>query len=507
MHTLLIIDDEKDVLYSFKRILANEEYELILARSAEEGIKLFKEKRPDLTLMDVRMTGMTGIEALAEMRKLDPKALVIIMTAYANTQTAIGAMKAGAYDYILKPFDITKIKEMLREALQSSENMKSVVSYQPLLTKEDHSQGIIGTSDAMQVVYKEIGRVAAKNIPVLVTGETGTGKELVARAIYHHSDRSDRRFLAINCGAIPEQLLESELFGHEKGSFTSAHARKIGKFEICDGGTLFLDEIGELTQSTQTKLLRVLQEKEFERLGGSAPIRVDVRIIAATNRDLRDMITQKTFREDLFYRLNVVTIKMPPLRERKDDIPLLAEYFVERFAPELSGRVTISEAALEKLCQHDWPGNVRELENVVKSSLVRVSGQVLLPGDVQLDEAREASAIRAAGPDPLRYVDGSNGEPRAAVAADPLLSGAARHDLDAMMKVVFEEVRRRRAEGEKDDAFDLLERCLVRESLITENGNQARAAKLLGITRSTLRKRMAKYGIQLRTNIEADRLD
>ncbi|MCH8333476.1 sigma-54-dependent Fis family transcriptional regulator, partial [Candidatus Sumerlaeota bacterium] len=332
--TLLIIDDEKDVVHSFRRVLADEDYDFLEARSGEEGVELFRKTRPEVVLMDVRMKEMGGLAAMREIHKIDSKALVIIMTAYSSTQTAIEAMKAGAYDYITKPFDIGKMKQLIQDAMRSSESMKSVVSYQPLLSKEDHAQGIIGKSDVMQSVYKEIGRVAAKNIAVLLTGETGTGKELVARAIYHHSDRPDKRFLAINCGAIPELLLESELFGHERGTFTGAHARRIGKFEVCHGGTLFLDEIGELSMATQSKLLRVLQEKEIERLGGSTSIKVDVRVIAATNRNLRGMIRKKQFREDLFYRLNVVNIHMPTLRARKDDIALLVEYFLQRFKSE-----------------------------------------------------------------------------------------------------------------------------------------------------------------------------
>lgn len=484
---LLIVDDEEDVIYSFRRLLADEDYELLSAHSGEEGVQLFREKRPDLVLMDVRMAGIGGLQALQSIRKIDPKALVIIMTAFSSTGAAIEAMKAGAYDYVLKPFDVDKIKRLLRDAMRSSESMKSVVSYQPLLSREDHQQGIIGKSDAMQAVYKEIGRVAARNLPVLITGETGTGKELVARAIYHHSDRHDKRFIAVNCGAIPEALLESELFGHERGAFTGAHARKIGKFEVADGGTIFLDEIGELPLSIQAKLLRALQEKEIERLGGTSPIKVDVRIIAATNRNLPDMIRRKEFREDLYYRLNVVTIELPPLSQRAEDIPLLAEYFVERFSAEYGGKFTISKKAIDRLMHHSWPGNVRELENVIKNSLVRAKGQTLLASDIQLEE----SGVKPPSAPGERSPSAATERPE-------------EEELDALMARVFQQVRRLRQSGRaSEDAFDLVEQCLVREALIHVDGNQLQAAKLLGITRSTLRKRMAKYGIQLRTNIEA----
>lgn len=488
--SLLVIDDEKDVHYSFKRVLAGE-YELIAAKSGREGLALFREHKPDLVLMDVRMPELDGLQTLREIRKLDPKALVIMMTAYSTTQTAIEAMKGGAYDYVLKPFDIQKIKRVIHDAMRSSESMKSVVSYQPLLSREDHAQGIIGKSDAMQAVYKEIGRVAAKNIPVLVMGETGTGKELVARALYHHSDRNQKRFLAINCGAIPELLLESELFGHERGAFTGAYARKIGKFEVCDGGTLFLDEIGELSPATQSKLLRVLQEKEIERLGSSTAIPIDVRLIAATNRDLKSMIKKGLFREDLFYRLNVVAISMPPLRDRREDIPLLVEYFIERFQAEYGGNVTVSEETMHILERHDWPGNVRELENTLKNSLVRVQGEVLLPEDLRLAEAEGSDGAAAAQEGP---------------AAAPARGAEAPQDLDGLMARVFEEIKRLRGSGMGEDAFDLVERCLVREALVCVAGNQVQAAKLLGITRSTLRKRMAKYGIRLKMDIEAKEL-
>jgi DNA-binding NtrC family response regulator len=502
---LLVIDDEKDVHYSFRRVLGDD-YELLAARTGREGLSIFRDQKPDLVLTDVRMPEMDGMAVLKEIRKTDPKALVIMMTAYGTTQTAIEAIKAGAYDYVLKPFDIQKIKQLIQDAMRSSESMKSVVSYQPLLSREDHAQGIIGKSDAMQAVYKEIGRVAAKNIPVLIMGETGTGKELAARAIYHHSDRNGRKFLAINCAAIPELLLESELFGHERGAFTGAFTRKIGKFEVCDSGTIFLDEIGELSPATQSKLLRVLQEKEIERLGGSAPISVDVRVIAATNRDLRAMIRAGTFREDLFYRLNVVAVTMPPLRDRREDISLLVEYFVERFVADYGGKTTVSESAMKLLENYDWPGNVRELENSLKNSLVRVKGGVLMPADLRLGEGSDNGAIagksegRAAG----SSIAGSGA--RGLGSSSGNAPSASARDLDGLMAHVFEEVRRLRAAGKDDDAFDLVERCLVREALVHVSGNQVQAAKILGITRSTLRKRMAKYGFKLKMDIEAKEL-
>src|SRR5437016_5495576 len=323
MSKLLLIDDEVDVQYSFQRIFDSPEIELTTASSGEEGLKLIPKLKPDLVIMDVRMGGITGLETLRRIRQIDSKLLVILMTAYGTAQTAIEAMKLGAYDYLLKPFDVPRLREIVSNALKAARDMKQVVSYPPLLEKEDYELGIVGRSEPMQQVFKLIGQLAASDATALITGESGTGKELVARAIYHHSSRSEKPFLAINCAAIPENLLESELFGHEKGAFTGAVAQRAGKFEQANGGTLFLDEIGDMSGPTQTKILRVLQDGTFERVGGNQPNKVDVRIIAATNKPLEDAVAKGHFREDLFYRLNVVRVHLPALRERKSDIRLL----------------------------------------------------------------------------------------------------------------------------------------------------------------------------------------
>src|SRR5678816_1515340 len=332
MSKLLLIDDEEDVQYSFQRIFDSPEIELTTASSGEEGLKLIPKIKPDLVLMDVRMGGITGLDTLRRIRQEETRLLVILMTAYGTTQTAIEAMKLGAYDYLLKPFDVPKLKEIITNALKAANDMRQVVSYQPLLEKEDYELGIVGRSEPMQQVFKLIGQLAGSDATALITGESGTGKELVARAIYHHSKRSKQPFIAINCAAIPENLLESELFGHEKGAFTGATAQRIGKFEQCNLGTVFLDEIGDMSVATQTKILRVLQSGTFERVGDNEPIKVDVRIIAATNKPLEQAVSAHEFREDLFYRLNVVRIQMPPLRERREDIRLLVNYFLKKFA-------------------------------------------------------------------------------------------------------------------------------------------------------------------------------
>src|SRR6478609_6028565 len=334
MNRLLLIDDEADVQYSFQRIFDTPEIELTTANSGEEGLKIIPKLKPDLVLMDVRMGGINGLETLRRLRQTDARLPVIMMTAYGTTQTAIEAMKLGAYDYLLKPFDVPKLKEIITNALKAANDMRQVVSYQPLLETEDYELGIVGRSEPMQQVFKLIGQLAGTDATALVTGESGTGKELVARAIYHHGNRSQQPFLAVNCAAIPEQLLESELFGHERGAFTGAANQRIGKFEQSNRGTLFLDEIGDMTPATQTKILRVLQSGTFERVGGNTPIKVDVRIIAATNKPLEQAVAARQFREDLFYRLNVVRVHLPALRERRDDIPLLVNYFLKQIARE-----------------------------------------------------------------------------------------------------------------------------------------------------------------------------
>src|SRR6266550_462423 len=383
MSKLLLIDDEVDVQYSFQRIFDSPEIELTTASSGEEGLKTIPKFKPDLVIMDVRMGGITGLETLRRIRQLDPKQMVILMTAYGTTQMAIEAMKLGAYDYLLKPFDVPRLKEIVSNALKAARDMKQVVSYEPLLESEDYELGIVGRSGPMQQVFKLIGQLAASDATALITGESGTGKELVARAIYHHSNRSQQPFLAVNCAAIPDQLLESELFGHERGAFTGATLQRVGKFEQCHRGTLFLDEIGDMTPATQTKILRVLQSGTFERVGGNQPITADVRIIAATNKSLEQAVAARQFREDLFYRLNVVRIQIPPVRERREDIRLLVNYILKKFAQGQNQRPkSISPEVIRTLEQYHWPGNVRELENVIQRAIVVAKGDAILLNDL-----------------------------------------------------------------------------------------------------------------------------
>jgi nitrogen regulation protein NR(I) len=481
MSKLLLIDDEEDVRYSIQRIFDGPDMELATAASGEEGIKLIPKFKPDLVLMDVRMTGMTGMETLRKIRANHPKLLVILMTAYGTTQTAIEAMKLGAYDYLLKPFDIAKLKEIVANAFKAARDMKQVVSYQPLLQSEDYELGIVGRSSAMQQVFKLIGQVAISNATALVTGESGTGKELVARAIYHHSERAEQPFLAVNCAAIPEQLLESELFGHEKGSFTGATVQRIGKFEQCNHGTIFLDEIGDMTPPTQTKILRVLQSGTFERVGGNQPIKVDVRVIAATNRPLEAAVAAKQFREDLFYRLNVVRIQIPPLRDRRDDIPLLVNYFLEKIGRELQRPPkSIAASVIKTLEKFHWPGNVRELENAIRRAHVMAKSDAILLADLP----------------PEITGQGDNGGAMPAVAGVTGESSAT--DASALAKQLYQWARR----DPKLKVIPAVERELVIQALIETQNNQVHAAKLLGITRATLRKRIEKFGIHRELNVK-----
>ena len=479
MSKLLLIDDETDVQYSFQRIFDSPEIELTSASSGEEGLKIIPKLKPDLVLMDVRMGGITGLETLRRIRQIDSRLLVILMTAYGTTQTAIEAMKLGAYDYLLKPFDVPKLKEIVSQALKAARDMKQVVSYQPLLEKEDYEQGIVGRSEPMQQVFKLIGQLAVSDATALITGESGTGKELVARAIYHHSNRSEQPFLAVNCAAIPEQLLESELFGHERGAFTGASMQRIGKFEQCNAGTIFLDEIGDMTPATQTKILRVLQSGTFERVGGNTPIKVDVRLIAATNKPLEQAVAARQFREDLFYRLNVVRVHIPPLRERREDIRLLVNYFLKKFAREQQRAPKSVTAGVSKaLEQYHWPGNVRELENVIRRALVVAKGDALLLGDLPGE---------------------ISGQPAAGAPTVPAAPGdAAVSDVVGLARQLFHWARR----DPKIRLIPTIERELVIQALKETNGNQVHAAKLLGITRATLRKRVEKFGIQRELSIK-----
>ena len=487
MSKLLLIDDEVDVQYSFQRIFDSPEMELTTASSGEEGLKLIPKLKPDLVVMDVRMGGITGMETLRRIRQIDSKLLVILMTAYGTTQTAIEAMKLGAYDYLLKPFDVPKLKEIIAKALDAAREMRSGARYdferkdRPVLQPEDLQSEIVGQSEAMRQVFKLVGQFAGTDTTVLVTGESGTGKELVARAIHHHSNRSGKQFLAVNCAAIPEQLLESELFGHERGAFTGAVSERMGKFEHCKGGVIFLDEIGDMTPATQTKILRVLQSRTFERVGGNRPINADVRVIAATNKPLEQAVAAGQFREDLFYRLHGVRIHMPPLRDRQGDIPLLIKYVLNKIAREQSHEPkSIASNAVKALEKYHWPGNVRELESVVRHVMVVSQGDVVLLKDLPSEITGQSSS---SGP---------------VLSASAVIGEGGVSDITVLTRQLFQWARR----DPKLKIIPAVERELVIQALKEADGNQVHAAKLLGITRATLRKRVEKFGIQRELNIK-----
>ncbi len=469
MATILIVDDDAQLRHSFEKLLTLEGYEIKIASTGEAGLDIVKKDPPDLMIIDVRLPGMDGLATFEKIHDVFPKLPVIVMTAYGSTETAIEATKKGAFDYVLKPFDIPEMLATIEKALEAGRFMRSRVEMNagPEHTLTD---AIFGRSRAMQQVYKAIGRVAPTDATVLIRGESGTGKELVARAMYQHSLRANKPFLVINCVAIPETLLESELFGYERGAFTGAVNRRLGKIEQVDGGTVLLDEIGDMPFEIQAKILRLLQEKSIERLGGRAPIPVDVRVLAATNRDLEAALAEGRFREDLYYRLKVVTLELPPLRDRKGDVPMLAQHFLERFAREMAvNNPGLDKQAEQKMSQYQWPGNVRELANTMQKALIFSRGAPISVDDISLAmRSREKSA--SSNP-----------------ASDETIRTWIRDSLNL--------------EGDKmfGDLIDRFSALLITEALNITNGNRSQAAKMLGLSRPTLLAKIEKYGIKIET--------
>ena len=473
MSTILIIDDDDQLRRSFERLLKEEGYEVLTAPSGEAGIEKVESDRPDLVVLDMRLPGINGLETFQAIHRLEPKLPVIIMTAFGTTETAIEATKMGAFDYVLKPFDIPEMLSLILQAREASRFMRSPVDVNPGFETLS-GEAIIGRSKPMQEVYKAIGRVASTDATVLIRGESGTGKELVARALYQHSLRSDKPFLVINCVAIPENLLESELFGYEKGAFTGAAHRRVGKMEQADGGTIFLDEIGDMPFSIQAKILRLLQEKSIERLGGRETIPVDVRILAATNRGLESALEEGRFREDLYFRLKVVTIWLPPLRDRKDDIPLLADYFVARFSMESeTANPGITGEATALLLDYHWPGNVRELANTLQKALIFNRGGPISPNDI-------AQAISSS----------PRGRENGTADAEEVIRQWM-HDL----------MTSDHGENMFESCLDRFGAMLISEALKLTSGNRSKASRLLGMSRPTLHAKIEKYGLKMETNV------
>lgn len=466
MPTLLVIDDEEGVRFSFRHVFEEGDVVVLTAATAAEGLEKVREHEPDVVVLDLQLPDRMGLEVYQEIRALDEKRPVLFITAHGTAETAIEAMKHGAFDYLVKPVDLERLSQVISRALEAARLMR----VPPLLSTEESADRIVGRSAVMQEMCKTIGRIAPQDVNVLILGESGTGKELVARALYHHSRRADKPFLAINCAAIPEALLESELFGHEQGAFTGANRRRIGKFEQCNGGTLFLDEIGDMVPLVQAKILRVLQEQQFERVGSNETVQTHVRVLAATNHDLEKLVSEGRFRKDLFYRLKGVTIRLPPLRDHLDDVPELAHYFLFRFNPELGKDFrTIDPETLELLQKYAWPGNVRELQGVIREGMLHTSGNVLLP----------------------EFLPEQFHEPQIAGNVDWTTEPAS--DLNALIESLL-------ATGEGNvygRAVEALERALLTRLLRQTEGHQAKASEMLGISRNTLRQKMRALGFTI----------
>ena len=483
MPLLLLIDDEPVIQHAFRKAFHPPDYETLTARTAAEGLALLAARKPDVVVLDVNLPDSTGLQTFDRIKELDARIPVLLVTGRGTTDLAIQAMKRGAFDYLPKPLAYDQLRELIGRAAAVSRLMSVPAVVAETGAAPADADALVGRCPAMHEVYKAIGRVAGTNATVLILGESGTGKELVARAIYQHGERADKPFLAVNCGAIPEALLESELFGHEKGAFTSADRKRIGKFEQCDGGTIFLDELAELPLLSQVKLLRAIQEQRFERVGGTETIQTNVRVIAATNADLEKLVAGGRFRSDLYFRLNVFTIPLPPLRQRGDDIDLLTDYYLARFAAEFNRPVPVVPAETrEALRRYRWPGNVRELQSALKQGLLQMSGGVLLPDFLPVLQkaapVESAEAGTAPGPVP--------GRP--ALDWDRFIV----ERLDAGSRDVYAE------------CLAVLERQLLTRVLERTGGNQLRAAELLGITRGSLRHKLRALGLTIERGVSAD---
>jgi two-component system nitrogen regulation response regulator GlnG len=478
-HVLLIDDDPAVIPEQVRQAFPGPRYRVEVAWTGAQGLERVRAEPPDVILLDLRLPDQSGLDVYQQIRQIDARIPVIFVTLAKGADAAIEAMKQGASDYLFKPLELSQLRRVVAEALEVVRRMRAPAVVAESAADPDVEGAIVGSCPAMREVYKAIGRVAAQNVPVLISGESGTGKELVARAIYQHGPRSKAPFLALNCAAIPENLLESELFGHEKGAFTGADRRRIGKFEQVNGGTIFLDEIGDMPLALQAKMLRLLQEQSFERVGGNETVRTDVRLIAATHHDLKADSEEGKFRPDLYYRLGVFTIHLPPLRERGDDLPLLAQHYLRRFSRELGREVQeLAPEALGRLRNYRWPGNIRELQSVLKQALLRASGPVLLP--VFLPE-----------------LPGTPGESVAVPPAgtDPGLEVFIRERLGPDANDLYAETHRE------------VDRLLLPLVMEYTQGNQNQAARLLGIARQTLRQKLRDLGLHVTHSVEADEND
>jgi two-component system, NtrC family, nitrogen regulation response regulator GlnG len=474
---IMVLDDDPAILELFKEILTGEDMELLLESDGNSALRRIRTDRPNVAVIDINLPKISGLDVLREAKKIDPGLSVIITTGHSSTQFAIEAMKYGAYDYLTKPFDNTKMKSAVRKAYECnllSRKVRYTKDRDQLFEDDIHADVMIGSSPEMIEIWKMVGKVAESDATVLIQGESGTGKELLARAIFDNSRRKNRPFLAVNCAALPETLLESELFGHEKGAFTDAHSRRIGKFEQCNGGTIFLDEIGEMSLANQGKLLRVLEGQEFERVGGNETIKVDVRVITASNRSLINAVKEKKFRMDLFYRLRVVTFYLPPLRDRVEDIPLLTDLFVRQFSRKYGKAIQgVAPGTLDLLVSQPWEGNIRELKNTLNSAIVLCKSDIILPEDI----------TPILGTEKLQF----------AVKSLPENGDECNSMFTQLLKPVFDKMCMEH-KGAIYDHFTMeLEKALIGMALQKNDNNQVLTAKLLGISRNTLRARLERF--------------
>jgi two-component system nitrogen regulation response regulator GlnG len=483
MPNVVVIDDDRSVCEMIRRSLEKICLTVSSVATADDGLTLIRKVSPDVVLLDVMLPGTSGLEVFQKIRDIDRKLPIIFITAGSDSSTAIRAMQLGGFDYVTKPLDLPALSELVEKAIATRRMMNTPVAMHMSDGPFPETESFVGRSPAMLEVFKAIGRVAAQNVPVLIRGESGTGKELVARAIYQNSARSGECFMAINCAAMPDALLESELFGHEKGAFTGADKQRIGKFEACSGGTIFLDEIGDMSPVVQGKILRLLQQQEFERVGGNKTIKTDVRIVTATNLDLDQMVLDGEFREDLFYRLNGITITLPPLRKRGEDVSLLLEYYLRVCAREMNRHDCegISPEALEMLTRYSWPGNVREMQSVVRQSLLNATGPVIVPSFLP----PELTTPMLSKTPELPQIDNATGVP-----SD--LAPFVNRRLEADSRNLYAE------------ALEQMERYLITRVLQATEGNQTKASEILGITRGKIRDRVNLFQISLGTVVSVE---
>ncbi len=483
MTHVVVIDDDRSIGEMIRRSLSKIELNVLTVTKADEGLTAIRRESPDVVLLDIMLPGISGLDVFLKIRDIDRKLPIIFITAGSDSSTAIKAMQLGGFDYVTKPLDLPALNDLVEKAIATRRMMNTPVALHMSDGDFPDAETFVGRSPAMLEVFKSIGRVAAQNVPVLIRGESGTGKELAARALYQNSARSGECFMAVNCAALPDALLESELFGHEKGAFTGADRQRIGKFEACSGGTIFLDEIGDMSPLVQGKILRLLQLQEFERVGGNKTIKTDVRVITATNLDLDQMVIDGEFREDLFYRLNGITITLPPLRKRGDDVSLLLEYYLRVCAREMNRNDCegISPEALELLIAYPWPGNVREMQSIVRQSLMNATGPVIVPSFL-----------------PLEITTATKPKDLTAIAADN--DTGVPSDLAPFVN--------RRLEAESRDLYaetlETMERYLITRVLQATDGNQTKASEILGITRGKIRDRVNLFQISLDTTVSVE---